>query len=150
MRNSLVAGNKSPTGPDILGPLTSQGYNLIQNTKDTTFAPTQAHETDLLQVAPSALGIDPLLRDNNGPTLTHALLLGSVAIDRIPPSNCRIKDISTDQRGVRRPQRVACDIGAYSVAEVDFSPPRKSLLQQLSTEAFCRERLSNRLTFVNE
>jgi Novel STAND NTPase 1 len=117
MRNSLVAGNKAPAGPDILGALTSQGYNLIQNTKDTTFVPNQAHETDLLQVAPSALGIDPLLKDNNGATQTHALLPGSVAIDRIPLSDCRIKDISTDQRGVRRPQGVACDIGAYELLE---------------------------------
>jgi parallel beta-helix repeat protein len=113
MRNSLIAGNTSATGPDILGPLTSQGYNLIQNTRDTTFAPSQLHGTDLLQVAPSALGIDPLLKDNNGPTQTHALFPGSVAIDRIPPSDCSIQDISTDQRGVRRPQGVACDIGAY-------------------------------------
>ncbi len=115
MRNSLVAENKSPAGPDILGRLTSQGYNLIQNTQDTTFAPSQAHGTDLLQVAPSALGMDPLLKDNNGTTQTHALLSGSTAIDRIPPNDCRIKDISTDQRGVRRPQGVGCDIGAYEL-----------------------------------
>jgi transcriptional regulator with XRE-family HTH domain len=117
MRNSLVAGNKSPAGPDIQGALTSQGYNLIQNTQDTTFARNQEHGTDLLQVAPSTLRVNPLLKDNNGPTQTHALLPGSVAIGRIPRSFCRIKDISTDQRGVRRPQGVACDIGAYELLE---------------------------------
>jgi transcriptional regulator with XRE-family HTH domain len=117
MKNSLVAGNKAPAGPDILGALTSQGYNLIQNTLDTTFSPNQAHGTDLLQVAPAALGMDPLLRDNKGSTQTHALLAGSMAIDRIPLSDCRIKDISTDQRGVRRPQGVECDIGAYELVE---------------------------------
>jgi hypothetical protein len=117
LRNSLIAGNKSPAGPDILGPLTSQGYNLIQNTQDTKIDSNQAHGTDLLQMAPSDLGIDPLLRNNNGPTQTHAIFPGSVAIDRIPPSDCRIEDISTDQRGVRRPQGVACDIGAYELVE---------------------------------
>ncbi len=117
MRNSLIAENKAPAGPDIQGSLISQGYNLIQNTQDTTFAPNQAHGTDLLQVALTALGIDPLLKDNNGSTQTHALLPGSAAIDRIPPSDCRIKDISTDQRGVRRPQGVGCDIGAYELVE---------------------------------
>jgi hypothetical protein len=117
LRNSLVAGDKAPAGPDILGSLTSQGYNLIQNTKDTTFAPNQEHGTDLLQVAPSTLRVNPLLKDNNGPTQTHALLPGSVAIDRIPLSDCRIKDITTDQRGVRRPQGVACDIGAYELVK---------------------------------
>ncbi len=115
MKNSLVAGNTSPAGPDILGPLTSQGYNLIGDTKDTTFAPSPLHGTDLLQVAPSALRIDPQLRDNHGATQTHALLPDSVAIDRIPLGNCRIQDITTDQRGVRRPQGVACDIGAYEL-----------------------------------
>jgi transcriptional regulator with XRE-family HTH domain/energy-coupling factor transporter ATP-binding protein EcfA2 len=117
MKNSLVAGNKAPSGPDILGMLTSQGYNLIQSTQGTKFAPNQEHGIDLLQVAPSALEIDPLLRDNKGPTQTHALLPGSAAIDRIPLKDCRIKDISTDQRGVRRPQGVACDIGAYELRE---------------------------------
>ena len=117
MKNSLVAGNKAPAGPDILGPLTSQGYNLIQNAKNTTFAPSQLHGTDLLQVESSALRIDPLLRDNGGSTQTNALFPGSVAIDRIPPNDCRIKDISTDQRGVRRPQGRACDIGAYELLE---------------------------------
>ncbi|HZU02312.1 MAG TPA: choice-of-anchor Q domain-containing protein [Ktedonobacteraceae bacterium] len=117
MRNSLVAGNKAPAGPDILGNLTSQGYNLIQNTQDTTFAPNQLHSTDLLQVALPALRVDPLLKENNGSTQTHALLPGSPAIDQIPPKDCRIKDISTDQRGVRRPQGAACDIGAYELRE---------------------------------
>jgi Chlamydia polymorphic membrane protein (Chlamydia_PMP) repeat len=117
MWNSLVAGNKAPAGPDILGRLTSQGYNLIQNTQNTTFASNQEHETDLLQVAPSALGIDAVLKDNNGSTQTHALLVGSVAIDRIPPNDCRIQDITTDQRGVRRPQGGGCDIGAYELVK---------------------------------
>ena len=115
MRNSLVAGNKAPSGQDILGSLNSQGYNLIQNTQDTTFASNQAHGSDLLNVALSTLGIDPLLKDNNGQTKTYALLPGSIAIDRIPPNDCHIKDTSTDQRGVRRPQGVACDIGAYEL-----------------------------------
>ncbi len=117
MRNSLIAGNKAGQGPDIMGMLTSQGYNLIQNTEDTTFAPNQQHGTDLLRVALTTLGIDPLLRDNDGSTQTHALLPGSAAIDRIPPNDCHIKDISTDQRGVGRPQGVACDIGAYELLE---------------------------------
>lgn len=115
IRNSLIAGNKAPSGPNILGKLTSQDYNLIQNTKDIAFAPDQLHANDLLQVALTALKIDPLLKDNNGSTQTHALLPGSAAIDRIPSNACRIKDISTDQRGVRRPQGVTCDIGAYEL-----------------------------------
>ena len=57
---------------------------------------------------------DPLLgplADNGGPTKTHALLSGSPAVDAgmtFAPSV-----ISTDQRGVARPQGVSFDIGAY-------------------------------------
>ncbi len=115
MRNSLVAGNRAAQSLDIVGELTSQGYNLIQNTAGTKFAPNQLHGTDLLQVAPTALRIDPVLQGNNGPTQTHALLPGSLAIRRIPPNACHIKGISTDQRGVKRPEEAACDIGAYEL-----------------------------------
>jgi transcriptional regulator with XRE-family HTH domain len=115
MRNSLVAGNRAAQSPDIVGQLTSQGYNLIQSTAGAMFAPNQLHGTDLLQVASPALRIDPVLKGNNGPTRTHALLPGSLAIHRIPPNACHIKGISTDQRGVKRPEGAACDIGAYEM-----------------------------------
>ena len=53
-----------------------------------------------------------LLADNGGETQTHALLSGSPAIDAIPAGECIV---STDQRGVPRPQGAACDIGAFEV-----------------------------------
>ena len=49
------------------------------------------------------------LADNGGPTRTHALLAGSPAIDAASTPDCP----TTDQRGVLRPQRAACDIGSY-------------------------------------
>jgi CSLREA domain-containing protein len=55
---------------------------------------------------------DPMLHDlgnNGGPTLTHALKGGSPAIDAADPAYCPL----ADQRGVTRPQGVACDIGAF-------------------------------------
>ena len=51
------------------------------------------------------------LANNGGTTFTHALLAGSPAIDTGVCVN------ATDQRGIIRPQGVACDIGAY---EADF------------------------------
>jgi beta-glucanase (GH16 family) len=51
-------------------------------------------------------GLDSLA-DNGGPTLTHALLPGSVAIDAADPAVCP----PTDQRGV--PRDAACDTGSY-------------------------------------
>lgn len=115
MRNSLVAGNRAAHSPDIVGQLTSEGYNLIENTEGTVFALNELHATDLLQVPLAALRIDPRLQDNNGPTQTLALLPGSLAVHRIPFNACHVEGISTDQRGVRRPQGVACDIGAYEL-----------------------------------
>ncbi len=55
---------------------------------------------------------DPLLgplQNNGGPTPTRALLTGSPAIDQGDNTSCP----ATDQRGIPRPQGVACDIGAY-------------------------------------
>src|SRR6185503_518152 len=49
------------------------------------------------------------LADNGGPTLTHALLLGSPAVDAGAPSGFP----STDQRGVPRPFGPYADIGAF-------------------------------------
>ncbi len=55
-------------------------------------------------VSPS-INLGPLA-DNGGPTATHALLPGSVAIDAVPGCG-----LATDQRGVPRP--AACDAGAW-------------------------------------
>ena len=52
------------------------------------------------------------LDDNGGPTETHALLAGSVAIDRIPVDDCIV---DADQRGEPRPGGTSCDVGAFEV-----------------------------------
>jgi hypothetical protein len=57
------------------------------------------------------------LTDNGGPTLTHALLPGSPAINA---GDCSGGTISRDQRGVTRPLGSACDIGAYESALPDL------------------------------
>jgi len=48
-----------------------------------------------------------ILADNGGPTLTHALLAGSPAIDAALGACPAI-----DQRGVVRPVGGGCDVGA--------------------------------------
>lgn len=61
---------------------------------------------------------DPLLstlNDNGGSTRTIALLAGSPAIDAGDNATCA----AIDQRGVSRPQGVACDIGAFESALVN-------------------------------
>jgi choice-of-anchor C domain-containing protein len=78
----------------------SGGHNLFSD------APTVALDrTDLTNT-------DPLLgplADNGGPTRTMALLPGSPAID----AGILVPGVTTDQRGVPRPQGSAPDIGAF-------------------------------------
>jgi CSLREA domain-containing protein len=54
------------------------------------------------------------LKDNGGPTRTFALGPGSTAIDGVPTHGAHCP--ATDQRGVARPERRACDIGAFEFA----------------------------------
>ena len=51
------------------------------------------------------------LQDNGGPTLTRALLDGSVAVDKVTDNTCPAPD--HDQRQAHRPVGSACDSGAY-------------------------------------
>src|SRR5262249_52070792 len=102
-RNTIIAGNTAPTAPDLSGSLGSQGHNLIGNTEGGS----GFHETDLLNVNPL---LGPL-QDNGGPTLTHALLPGSPAIDGGDPTDAP----EWDQRGEGFYRVVGknIDIGAY-------------------------------------
>src|SRR6266487_3938730 len=117
VRNSFVAANHANRGPDISGNLTSYGYNLIGDDADALFEPNEQRSTDILRVQLTNLGIDPQLGDNGGlaqpHTRTHRLLPTGPAMDRVPTNACHINGISTDQRGMKRPQGSICDIGAY-------------------------------------
>jgi hypothetical protein len=53
-------------------------------------------------------GLGPL-DDNGGPTLTHAVLPGSPALDAAASATCPARD----QRGTPRPQGAECDVGAF-------------------------------------
>jgi len=60
-------------------------------------------------------GLAPLAPNPPG---IHALMAGSLAIDAVPLADCTDADgsfITTDQRGVPRPQGAACDIGAFEL-----------------------------------
>lgn len=63
---------------------------------------------------------------NGGPTPTLALLEGSAAIDLVPIGACTDAEgklLTEDQRGAVRPQRSACDAGAYEAAAPPPAPP---------------------------
>jgi hypothetical protein len=117
LRNSIVAGNTAVNGPDCYdnsdygGLISSMGYNLVGN---TTLCPFTASIGDLTNVDPN---LDPL-QNNGGPTFTHALLPSSPAIDTGNPAGCKDQNdnlLTTDQRGVARPQGARCDMGAFEL-----------------------------------
>lgn len=80
IRNTIVAGNTT-TGiaPDMYGPLTSGGYNLIGNNHFATFTPTTGDQVGTPSATINAL-LGPL-QINGGGGFTHELLAGSPAID---------------------------------------------------------------------
>lgn len=133
LRNTLIAGNRdgSPDRnatrtPDCHGTVDSAGYNLIGDLGFAISGSTCAISGDtsgnLLEVE-AQLGP---LQDNGGPTLTHALLPQSPAINAGHPDGCRDESgqpLPRDQRGGLRPDR--CDIGAYeaeALAEIIYLP----------------------------
>ena len=66
------------------------------------------------------------LANNGGPGLTRMPLPGSPLIDAIPSASCQADGatgITTDERGVVRPEGPGCDIGAVEV-ELIVVPPR--------------------------
>jgi len=126
--NTIIANNtvaSGGTGPDVYfqvvsGAITDQGHNLIGKT-DGSPAGTFNDPTDYLGTiaVPRDPGIAPLpLANNGGPTPTDALFGNSVAVDHGNTTICTntsgIAPVgNVDQRGVRRPQGLACDIGAF-------------------------------------
>ena len=82
--------------------------------------------TDQVNVASVDLKLESLA-DNGGQTETHALGVGSVAIDVIPTEDCVDADgepLTTDQRGYARPYISACDAGSleHGSSEVNQCP----------------------------
>ena len=107
LKNSIVANNTAPTGPDCKNSPTSAGHNLIGDDSGCSFTPAAG---DLVGTAASP--IDPRLRaleDNGGPTLTHALEFDSPAVNGGDIAACP----ATDQRNAPRPAVGACDMGAF-------------------------------------
>lgn len=124
LNSTLIAGNFKSTRlvSDISGVINStSAYNLVG---DSTGSSGLTNGVNQNKVGTAASPINPLLdplANNGGATQTHALLVGSPAIDGGPTTCAAAPVNSVDQRGMARPKAAACDIGAYELA--DLTPP---------------------------
>ncbi|MCL4830786.1 MAG: IPT/TIG domain-containing protein [Caldilineaceae bacterium] len=115
LRNTIVGNNSANEGSDVYGTMQSEGYNFIGTVSGAMIlGATVGNQSGDARLAP--------LADNGGPTLTHALLSDSPAIDGGKPTGCRDGEnvfLATDQRGAARTVdgnndgSSICDIGAY-------------------------------------
>lgn len=118
IHNSIIQGNTAGS---------TENHGLDLGTREMSPLPFVevggAHNiigsADSLFVLPKdTLSIDPLLAplaDNGGPTLTHALLPGSPALD----AGDNLFALAVDQRGEPRVTGIAADIGAVEMALPD-------------------------------
>jgi CSLREA domain-containing protein len=108
IKNTVIA--KSISGGNCVGSIISEGHNLDS---DGTCGLTGTG--DLTKIDPK-LG---LLKNNGGPTYTHALQPGSPAINAGNPAGCADQngaEIPADQRGRGRSGR--CDIGSFEFSDL--------------------------------
>jgi predicted outer membrane repeat protein len=114
LKNTILANSTSGGNCSVAsGTLTSLGYNLSDDPSCASYfnQPGDMNST--------GAGLDPRgLNSNGGPTQTIALLPASPAVDAIPVSACTDvtgNPVTTDERGVARPQGRGCDIGAFEL-----------------------------------
>ncbi|MBX7104673.1 MAG: right-handed parallel beta-helix repeat-containing protein [Gemmataceae bacterium] len=137
LTSTLITGGIATTGPDVNGAVTSNN-SLISNQSGTTVTGSALS---------GAAGLDATLKNNGGPTQTHALLAGSVAIN----AGSNPDSLAYDQRGVgfNRVTGSAADIGAY---EVQATPSKVTsvVINAGTTNLVQRSRVTNlRVTFDN-
>jgi hypothetical protein len=147
LSRTLIAGNTAAvSGAEVYNntgsTITADNFNLVGHdgvSEAAAFSGFTPGATDInattgcttticTSTALSAI-LDPLALNAPGTTETHALRVGSPAIDASPDD---IDCAPTDQRGVERPQGAACDIGAFEggggpmhdLAVVKVTPPK--------------------------
>lgn len=117
--NTLIVGNTAVTNPDLRGNFKSDGHNFIGN---VGFSTGWADGTNGDQIGGGTLPVkdpklDPVLKNNGGPTDTHALLSDSTARDN---GNDALAPTG-DQRGYYRSG--VSDIGAFEFNGIAPLPP---------------------------
>ena len=115
--NSIVAGNTASSGREIYSnfAVTSGGYNLFGYSGDSGLVEVAISTGDITPSGALSAILSTTLANNGGSTQTLALVTGSPAIDAGNTT------LTTDQRGIARPQGATDDIGAFEL--VPPSPP---------------------------
>jgi Domain of unknown function (DUF4347)/FG-GAP-like repeat/FG-GAP repeat len=119
LRSSTLSGNSASTSGGIYNSPSTAFLATLATATNTLFADSSLSGftpdvTNLVGTA-AALGLDPVLRNNGGPTRTHGLLPGSIALDTATGPNAT----STDQRGV---SAIGIrDIGAFEYQMITLS-----------------------------
>jgi hypothetical protein len=131
--NTIVAANFATTaslGPDIRTFSLDGNPAAVQvNVSHSIVGTTTGHSLSGPLIGVSAgFELDGFgkakLADNGGPTSTHAVVLGSPAIDAADATACAAPPVNgRDQRGVARPQGAGCDIGAFEFGGAVAPPP---------------------------
>ena len=147
VKSSIIALNTANQNPDLAGPYTSGGFNLIGDADGVT-GPGFNQPTDQKgsSAAPLDAKLDPNgLQDNGGPTQTIALLFGSPAIDKATSNGLGFNP-TTDQRGAgflrtfddsAKPNATGgdgTDIGAFE-GQSASTTPGLSTLANISTRS---------------
>ncbi len=114
VKGSIIWGNTrlGATANDVGGVgYTSMGHNLIGSGSATTQFTADGDQTGVTDALLGTLQLNV-----PGTTRTHALLLGSPAINAGTCTNNAGAPVTSDQRGMTRPQGITCDIGAYELS----------------------------------
>lgn len=117
--NTLISSNTrggAAVYNDCQGTVEVYGYNLLSDLTGCSFAGNGNAARGVV----SRLTIGALA-DNFGPTLTHALLPGSQAIDATTAQGCIDNAgtvLTSDQRGAPRIAGARCDVGAFEYGAV--------------------------------
>jgi hypothetical protein len=118
LQRSIVSGNTARKGREIYADadvvVRTNDFNVFGREGDAGISGFTTGSTDIVPNE-SLRGILLPLADNGGSTQTHALAIGSPALDASPDdAGCP----TVDQRGTVRPRGPACDIGAFEGSAV--------------------------------
>jgi hypothetical protein len=115
-------------GPNCNVEIETDAADALSNTVSNGYNFSDDDSCDLVGTGDRESAGDPVLgalAANGGPTLTRLPGESSPLIDGVPLASCQAdgaEGITTDQRGVIRPQRTGCDVGAVEVEAITPTP----------------------------